>query len=243
MRHDVSGTSLPCPRSWLQHAHAHPAAASPQTIYAASECACRENESAGSRSSPPIRFERSVRRLARTLVLLGPTGVHLHKRRRTIALTGLFDRIARGDVIILDGAMGTELQRRGVPMDRVAWSAMALETHPDVIRTIHEDYVRAGADIIITNSFGSSRHVLEAAVLGNMVAALNRRAVELAKEARERAGAGRDVAIAGSISSWIAEGEARNAPAAAAARASYSEQADLLAAAGVDLLMLEMMRD
>ena len=158
-------------------------------------------------------------------------------------MTGLFDRIARGGVIILDGAMGTELQRRGVPMDRVAWSAMALETHPDVVRTIHEDYVRAGADIIITNSFGSSRHVLEAAGLGDRVAALNRRSVELAKEARERAGAGRDVAIAGSISSWIAEGEARNAPAAAAARASYSEQADLLAAAGVDLLMLEMMRD
>jgi S-methylmethionine-dependent homocysteine/selenocysteine methylase len=43
---------------------------------------------------------------------------------------GLVERIDRGDVIILDGATGTELQRRGVPMDSVAWSARALKSHP-----------------------------------------------------------------------------------------------------------------
>jgi len=159
------------------------------------------------------------------------------------AMTNLLARIERGDVIILDGAMGTELQRRGVPMDRVAWSAAAIATHPEVIRAIHEDYIRAGADVIITNSFGSSRHVLEPAGLGDRVAPLNRRAVELAKEARDRAAGSRDVAIAGSISSWIAEGEVKNTPAPAAARASYGEQAALLAEAGADLLVLEMMRD
>ena len=73
----------------------------------------------------------------------------------------VFERIRRGEVIVLDGAMGTELQRRGVPMDRVAWSAAALATHGEVIRQIHEDYSEAGADILITNSFGASRHVLE----------------------------------------------------------------------------------
>ncbi|MGH6959385.1 MAG: homocysteine S-methyltransferase family protein, partial [Dongiaceae bacterium] len=102
-----------------------------------------------------------------------------------VAMTNLLARIERGDVIILDGAMGTELQRRGVPMDRVAWSAAALATHPEVIRDIHEDYIRAGADVIITNSFGSSRHVLEPAGLGDRVAPLNRRSLELAKEARD----------------------------------------------------------
>lgn len=158
-------------------------------------------------------------------------------------MANLSDRIARGEVIILDGAMGTELQRRGVPMDRVAWSAAALETHPDIIRDIHEDYVRAGADVIITNSFGASRHVLEPAGLGSKVAMLNRRSVDLAKQARDRSGQGRDIAIAGSISSWIAEGETRNTPTPAVARASYGEQAALLADAGADLLVLEMMRD
>ena len=65
----------------------------------------------------------------------------------------LQERIAEGEVIILDGATGTELERRGVPMHGEAWSAMALYTHPEVVRQVHEDYIRAGADIIITNTF------------------------------------------------------------------------------------------
>lgn len=158
-------------------------------------------------------------------------------------MTTVFERIGRGEVIVLDGAMGTELQRRGVPMSRIAWSAVALDTHPEVIGAIHEDYILAGADIIITNSFGASRHVLEPAGLGDRVASLNRRSVDLARQARERVGGTREIAIAGSLSSWIAEGEAKNTPAPEVARASYREQAELLAEAGADLLILEMMRD
>jgi homocysteine S-methyltransferase len=162
-------------------------------------------------------------------------------------LTKLFaklaERIARGDVIVLDGAMGTELERRGVPMDRVAWSAAALATHPEVIRAVHEDNIRAGADIIITNSFGASRHVLTPAGLGRSVADLNRRSVELAIEARERAGGGRDIAIAGSISSWVAEGDRAHPPPANQSLANYREQAEVLAEAGADLLALEMLMD
>jgi S-methylmethionine-dependent homocysteine/selenocysteine methylase len=75
------------------------------------------------------------------------------------------------------------------------------------------------------------------------VASLNRRSVELARQARERVGGAREIAIAGSLSSWIAGGEAKNTPAPEAARASYREQAELLAEAGADLLILEMMRD
>lgn len=155
----------------------------------------------------------------------------------------VFERIRRGEVIVLDGAMGTELQRRGVPMDRVAWSAAALATHGEVIRQIHEDYIEAGADILITNSFGASRHVLEPAGLGDQVAALNRRSVQLAHAARERSAGGRDIAIGGSLSSWIAEGDWAKAPPPGVARANYREQAELLAEAGVDMLILEMMRD
>jgi S-methylmethionine-dependent homocysteine/selenocysteine methylase len=139
--------------------------------------------------------------------------------------------------------MGTELQRRGAPMDHVAWSAVALETHPDLVQQIHEDYVSAGADVIIANSFAASRHVLEPAGLGDRVAAFNLRSVELAKAARDRAGKGREIAIAGSISSFVAEADVRNMPTSSVAAASYREQAELLAQAGVDLLALEMMRD
>lgn len=158
-------------------------------------------------------------------------------------MTALAERLRSGPLLILDGAMGTELERRGVPMHRIAWSAAALETHPDVVRQVHEDYIAAGADILTANSFGASRHVLEPAGLGERVAELNRRAIRLAREARERAGADRPIWIAGSISSFIAEAHPRNQPSAAAARASYREQAELLSEAGADLLLLEMMRD
>ncbi|HEX5692919.1 MAG TPA: homocysteine S-methyltransferase family protein, partial [Roseiflexaceae bacterium] len=76
-------------------------------------------------------------------------------------------RLDAGQVIMLDGATGTELQRRGVPMHGFAWSAAALDTHPDIVRAVHEDYIRAGADVIITNTFSTARHVLETAGLGD----------------------------------------------------------------------------
>ncbi|MFQ5773202.1 MAG: homocysteine S-methyltransferase family protein [Kiloniellaceae bacterium] len=155
----------------------------------------------------------------------------------------LQERLERGEVILLDGAMGTELQRRGVPMDRVAWSGAAIATHPDVIRDIHEDYIRAGADVIITNTFGAARNVLEPAGLGARAGELNRRAVELAHAARERAARGRNVWVAGSISSFLPENAKDKAPRPDVAQADYREQAAALAEAGVDLIALEMMQD
>jgi S-methylmethionine-dependent homocysteine/selenocysteine methylase len=149
---------------------------------------------------------------------------------------GLQARLDQGKHIILDGATGTELQRRGVPMHGFAWSAAALDSHPETVRAVHEDYIRAGADVIITNSFSTARHVLEPAGLGDRVQALNQRAVILAQAARENAAAGRPVAIAGSISSFRADGTP-----AEQLEANYREQAELLAEAGVDLIALEMM--
>jgi len=149
--------------------------------------------------------------------------------------TALQARLDQGQVVILDGATGTELQRRGVPMHGFAWSAAALDTHPEIVRAVHEDYIRAGADVIITNSFSTARHVLEPAGLGDRVRALNQRAVALAQAARENAASDRPVAIAGSISSFRAD----DTP-AEQLEANYREQAELLAEAGVDLIALEM---
>jgi S-methylmethionine-dependent homocysteine/selenocysteine methylase len=158
-------------------------------------------------------------------------------------MPSLDERLRSGPLLLLDGAMGTELQRRGVPMHRVAWSAAALQTHPDVVRQIHADNIAASAEVITTNTFGTSRHVLEPAGLGGEVAAMNRQAVALAREARDAAAADRQIWIAGSISSFIAEADIKNTPPLESARRSYTEQAQLLAEAGVDLLLLEMMRD
>jgi homocysteine S-methyltransferase len=131
-------------------------------------------------------------------------------------------------------------------MHGVAWSATAIETHPDVVRQVHEDYVRAGADIIIANTFATSRAILERAGMGGKVRDLNARAVALAKEARDAASGGRAVYIAGSISTSLMPASGKRTSSspplsAAQARAHYREQADMLAEAGVDLIMLEMM--
>ncbi|MEQ9349357.1 MAG: homocysteine S-methyltransferase family protein, partial [Alphaproteobacteria bacterium] len=148
-----------------------------------------------------------------------------------------------GDLILLDGAMGTELERRGVPMNGVAWSAEALDTHPHLVRRIHEDFIRAGADIHIANTFACARHVLEPAGLGHRTEDYNRRAVRLAREAVASAADGRPVWIAGSVSSFAERGDRGKAPESAALRRIYDEQIGYLLDEGVDLLVLEMLAE
>jgi methionine synthase I (cobalamin-dependent) len=86
-------------------------------------------------------------------------------------------RLADGEVVVIDGGMGTELQARGVPMDDEAWSGVANLTHDHVVQEIHEDYIRAGADVIIANTYAAARLPLERAGYGDRVVEANRRAV------------------------------------------------------------------
>src|ERR687889_1517334 len=118
-------------------------------------------------------------------------------------MSALQQRLDGGETVLLDGAMGTELERREVPMDAVAWDAAALLTHPATVREVHEDYIRAGTDVITTNTFATARHVLEPAGMGGQLCELNTRAVALTKEAREITADG-PVSIAGSISTMSA---------------------------------------
>ena len=154
----------------------------------------------------------------------------------------LEERLEQGEIIILDGGMGTELERRGVPMSGVAWCGEAVNTHPQMIRQIHEDFIRAGADIITTNTFSTAKHVLEPAGLGDQFRALNAQCVTLAQEARD-AVAEQSVLIAGSISTFNPRNDPTYKPTPAVAKANYAEQAELLAETGVDLFIMEMVRD
>lgn len=151
----------------------------------------------------------------------------------------LESRLEQVEVLILDGGIGTEIERRGVTMDTDAWCGVANKTHPDVIRDVHEDYIRAGAEVITANTFATARHVLEAAGLAAEVEALNRAAVELAREARDSV-AEHPVWIAGSMSSTPAFKES-GLPDDKQAASNYREQAVLLAEAGADLIIAEMM--
>jgi homocysteine S-methyltransferase len=157
--------------------------------------------------------------------------------------------LAAGKTIVIDGATGTELERRGAAMHEKAWCAMATLTAPDLLRGVHEDYIRAGARLITANTFSTNRIMLEPAGLGPRFEELNRRAVDLALQARDRTDELGRVAVAGSMSHQVPIGsgadqrESRDVPPAEVAEANFREMADLLVASGVDLILLEMMSD
>jgi S-methylmethionine-dependent homocysteine/selenocysteine methylase len=116
-----------------------------------------------------------------------------------------------------------------------------------VVQRVHEAYIRAGAEVIIANTYAASRAALEPAGLGGRVADANRNAVAAALRAREAAADGRAVAVAGSMSAFcpvLMHGRNKIGPTAAdcfPSLADFREQAGLLAEAGVDLIALELM--
>ena len=97
-------------------------------------------------------------------------------------------KLAHSETVLLDGATGTELQRRGVPMDDAAWCALAVLTHPEVLQAVHEDYLRLGAEVITTNTFASARHMMARAGRAEDTIAGYRAAVAVARAARDRLG-------------------------------------------------------
>lgn len=159
--------------------------------------------------------------------------------------TSWLKKLTDNQIVLIDGATGTELQRRGVPMDEIAWSGAAVLSHPDIVRETHEDYIRAGAEVVIANTFGSTRQMLEPAGFGDQVETVNRRAVELAIAARKNTAKDTvaEVAVAGSISAMPPGFDRANYDSPAAELESYREAAKILADAGADLIALEMMED
>jgi homocysteine S-methyltransferase len=151
----------------------------------------------------------------------------------------LIDRLQKGERVMIDGGTGTEVERRGVPQLENAWNGGGALSHPDIVRAIHEDYIRDGAEIIISNTFATSRHALADAGVEHRFDDFNRRGVELAIEARERLQQS-DVLVAGSVAYWSWSG---NHPPLDQLKKGIAEQAKIMAKAGADLLMLEMMID
>ena len=67
----------------------------------------------------------------------------------------LMERIGRGERVLIDGATGTEVERRGVPQLDNAWNGGGTLSHPEIVLDIHQDYIDCGAKIIISNTFRS----------------------------------------------------------------------------------------
>ena len=160
-------------------------------------------------------------------------------------------RLDNREMILLDGAVGTQLQSMGVPMNHWAWAGIALKDHPFTVRRMHENYIKAGVDVITVNTYSSARHNLEPLGLADMTGELNLRAVMLAEDARDSAASERPIYIAGSVSNYglltASEPGWRNLPyfqgrselSEHQAQANLREQAEILAEAGVDFLLAE----
>ena len=111
--------------------------------------------------------------------------------------TKFISRLKTKDLIPLDGAIGTELQKRGVKMDG-SWCGSA-SLHQDILKKVHIDYINAGSKIITTNTYASSRIMLKAASMEKRFEEINLKAVNSALSARKETNKN-DVLIAGSIS-------------------------------------------
>ena len=156
------------------------------------------------------------------------------------AQRGAFEaRLCDGSVLVLDGATGTELERRGVPSALPLWSAPALDLRPDVVRQIHADYAEAGAELITANTFRTQARTLARGGLADRAAPLTRRAVELAREGA-RAGRGRAF-VAGSAPPLEDCYRPDLVPDDAALAREHEEHARNLVDAGVDAILVETM--
>ncbi|MFQ5873952.1 MAG: homocysteine S-methyltransferase family protein [Dehalococcoidia bacterium] len=109
-------------------------------------------------------------------------------------------KLASGEVVFLDGAIGSESERRGVGMSFGTWCGTANTTHPEVVTAVHQDYVEAGADIVTANTYCGTSVILQRDGLGDRTEEINTHAVEYARQGRDRAGVERPVWIAGSMS-------------------------------------------
>ena len=139
-------------------------------------------------------------------------------------------------VLVCDGAMGTMLYAKGVFINK-SFDALNV-TQPDLVAEVHQEYVRAGADIIETNTFGANRIKLASFGVADRLGAINEEGAKLARRA-----AGDRAYVAGSIGPLGIRIEPWGKTGVDEAQAYFREQAEALAAGGVDLFILETFRD
>ncbi len=151
------------------------------------------------------------------------------------------NKIKTSKPLILNGAIGTELIRKGVDLPLPLWSAEANLTHPDIVMNIQRDYVAAGADILTTNTFRTTSYTYRKAGYSKEKAKERARdslmsAVDLARQA-----AGETVNVAGSITALEDCYTPELYPGKGAAEDIYGEIIEWFNEAGVDFLLFETM--
>jgi len=149
----------------------------------------------------------------------------------------LLERLGDGEILVSDGATGTNLQLVGMERGKSA-EDWVLE-NPQAIMDLERQFIDAGSDIILTCTFGGTRLRLAASGLADKVVEINQKAVELAKKAI----GDRNILLAGSIGPTGSMMQPLGPLSVEDARATFSEQAKILVEAGVDLLVIETQFD
>src|SRR5258706_6596726 len=139
-------------------------------------------------------------------------------------------------VLVCDGAMGTMLYAKGVFINK-SFDALNI-TQPDLVAEVHQEYVRAGADIIETNTFGANRIKLGSFGMADKLHAINAQGAKIARHAARE-----QTYVAGAIGPLGIRIEPWGKTGVDEAREYFREQAAALAAGGVDLFILETFRD
>jgi betaine-homocysteine S-methyltransferase len=148
-----------------------------------------------------------------------------------VARTGILDRLARGPVLG-DGGYILELERRGYVQAGPYTPEVAIE-HPEALRQLHEEFLRAGSDVLQALTFYASRDKLATAGYGGQMAAINRAAVKIARDV-----AGNRALVAGTLClTW--QYRPGSAEARRRVRRLFDEQVDAQAAEGVDFFICE----
>jgi homocysteine S-methyltransferase len=142
-------------------------------------------------------------------------------------------------VILLDGAMGTELNRRGVDTGLPLWSAAALDLAPHIIREIHRDYVDAGSKVITANTFRTTPFTYRKTGLDESEACRRAREAALLAVSLAIDASGAEALVAGSLAPVADCYTPADYPGRSIAENTYTELASWLHAAGADLLLLE----
>jgi len=147
------------------------------------------------------------------------------------------EKLAAGEVLISDGATGTNLQRMGLPLG-AAGEVWVLE-NPEAIRTLAQGFMNAGADILLTCTFGGTRIRLKDSNLVDEFVTVNQRAIEITREVVR----GSDVLVGGSIGPTGQMLAPLGTLTAAEADAEFAAQAKLMSEGGVDVIVIETLFD
>jgi 5-methyltetrahydrofolate--homocysteine methyltransferase len=147
--------------------------------------------------------------------------------------SSLMQKLA-SEILVSDGAMGTELQKYGLPVG--SCPELYNSTHPDVVESIHRSYLAAGADLITTNSFGGNRFRLRMYGLEGRAADLSKTAAEIARRVCPS-----DRYVGGSIGPTGEILEPLGTGGVTVIREAFREQVEALAEGGVDLFIVETM--